>query len=84
LHTGVAPSQRFPHAPQWSGSEASLTHDGPQRSLPLGQEHLPATQTSGSLQAAPHAEQCSRSLDVSTQLPPQFASPALQFAVHWP
>lgn len=84
LQTGVVPSQRTPQAPQFSGSDARSTQLGPHRSLPTGHEHFPPMQTSEPEQVAPQAEQCRRSVAVSTHEPAQSTRPALHDAAHEP
>jgi hypothetical protein len=84
LHTAVVPEQTVPHAPQFAGSFAVLTHCVPQRVSPAGQPHLESPHVSLAPHAVVQEPQCCASLDVSTHAPPHGVSPAPHESAHTP
>jgi hypothetical protein len=72
LHTPPWP-QLVPQAPQFAGSELTLTHCPLHAEKPAGQAQVPALHVCPPPQALPHPPQFCGSLDSSTQLRPHSA-----------
>jgi hypothetical protein len=83
LHTSPA-AHCVPQAPQLNGSPAVLTHELPQRIVPCGHWHAPATQDAVSAHATPQAPQFAGSFVIVTHALLQTVVPCGQVATHWP